>query len=99
MTVDSRRRRRVADEEIRAAEERDPDFRLTEEQRKAYRKYRYRKRGDDAVNYPPTRLPLYIANPALYSGASTSTQPAHPSAGAVASPAEARPGSTDHLNS
>lgn len=74
VTVDSRRRRRVADDEIREAEEKDPTFRLTEEQRKAYRKYRYSKRGDDAVNYPPTWLPLYIANPALYSGWSTSTQ-------------------------
>ncbi|MBP2215257.1 YgcG family protein [Arthrobacter sp. CAN_C5] len=73
-SVDSRRRRRVADDEIREAEEKDPTFRLTEEQRKAYRKYRYSKRGDDAVNYPPTWLPLYIANPALYSGSSTSTQ-------------------------
>lgn len=75
ISVDSRRSRRVADEEIRAAEEGDPTFRLTEEQRKAYRKYRYSKRGNDAVTYPPTWLPLYIANPALYSGSSTSTQP------------------------
>ncbi|NOJ58928.1 TPM domain-containing protein [Arthrobacter sp. 260] len=74
ITVDSRRHRRVADAEIREAEEKDPTFRLTEEQRKAYRKYRYSNRGDDAVNYPPTWLPLYIANPALYSGASTGTQ-------------------------
>lgn len=74
VSVDSRRRRRVADDEIREAEEKDPNFRLTEEQRKAYRKYRYSKRGDDAVNYPPTWLPLYIANPALYSGSNTSTQ-------------------------
>lgn len=74
VSVDSRRRRRVADAEIREAEEKDPSFRLTEEQRKAYRKYRYSKRGDDAVNYPPTWLPLYIANPALYSGSSTGTQ-------------------------
>jgi uncharacterized protein len=74
VSVDSRRRRRVADEEIREAEEKDPTFRLTEEQRKAYRKYRYSKRGDDAVNYPPTWLPLYVANPALYSGSNTGTQ-------------------------
>ncbi|WP_299166264.1 YgcG family protein [uncultured Arthrobacter sp.] len=65
---DSRRRRRITDEEIRAAEENDPDFRLTEEQRDAYRKYRYSHRKDDAVTNPALWLPLYIANPALYSG-------------------------------
>ncbi|GAA1126290.1 TPM domain-containing protein [Arthrobacter flavus] len=74
VSADSRRRRRIADEEIRGAEEKDPAFRLTEEQRKAYRKYRYSKRDNDAVNYPPTWLPLYIANPALYSGSTPSTQ-------------------------
>ncbi len=67
----SRRRRREADEEIRAAEESDPDLRLTEEQREAYRKYRYSRRGDDAVNNPAVWLPLYVANPVLYSGGST----------------------------
>lgn len=70
---EGRRRRRIADEEIRAAEESDPDLRLTDEQREAYRKYRYSHRGDDAVTNPSLWLPLYIANPALYSGGSTGT--------------------------
>ncbi|MDF9279131.1 TPM domain-containing protein [Arthrobacter sp. EH-1B-1] len=70
---DSRRRRRLADEEIRAAEEADPDLHLTDEQREAYRKYRYNHRKDDAVTNPALWLPLYIANPALYSGGSSGT--------------------------
>ena len=74
VAADSRRRRRAADDEIRTAEQSDPEFHLTEEQRKAYRKYRYNKRGDDAVNNPHVWLPLYVANPALYSGASTGSQ-------------------------
>ncbi|THJ68645.1 TPM domain-containing protein [Arthrobacter echini] len=64
----SRRRRREADEEIRAAEQADPQLRLTEQQRNAYRSYRYGHRGDDAITNPAIWLPLYIANPALYSG-------------------------------
>lgn len=68
---DSRRRRRIADEEIRAAEESDPDLRLTEEQRKAYMNYRYHHRKDDAVTNPAIWLALYLANPALYSGSGT----------------------------
>jgi uncharacterized protein len=68
IVVDSRRRRRQADAELRSAEEADPNLRLTEEQREAYRKYRYGHRGSDAVNNPALWLPLYIANPALYSG-------------------------------
>lgn len=70
---DSRRRRRLADEEIRAAEEANPDLHLTDEQREAYRKYRYNHRKDDAVTNPALWLPLYIANPALYSGGSSGT--------------------------
>ncbi|GAA2173224.1 hypothetical protein GCM10009784_06720 [Arthrobacter parietis] len=70
---DSRRRRRLADEEIREAEESDPDLRLTDEQREAYRKYRYNHRKDDAVTNPAMWLPLYIASPALYSGGSSGT--------------------------
>ncbi|MGV0109441.1 TPM domain-containing protein [Arthrobacter sp. CP30] len=66
----SRRRRREADEEIRSAEDAYPDLRLTEEQRDAYRKYRYSHCGDDAVSNPAVWLPLYAANPALYSGGS-----------------------------
>ncbi|MDQ0736499.1 TPM domain-containing protein [Arthrobacter agilis] len=69
----SRRRRREADEEIRAAEDADPDLRLTEKQREAYRKYRYSHRGGDAVSNPAVWLPLYIANPALYSGGTGAT--------------------------
>lgn len=68
---DSRRRRRIADEEIRAAEEADPNLRLTEEQRAAYRSYRGQYRKNDAVTNPAIWLPLYIANPALYSGGSS----------------------------
>lgn len=68
LAADSRRRRRISDEELRAAEAADPDLRLTEEQRAAYRKYRYSRRGDDAVSNPAVWLPLYVANPALYSG-------------------------------
>ncbi|MCU1633618.1 MAG: hypothetical protein JWM61_2270 [Micrococcaceae bacterium] len=71
IVADSRRRRRAADEELRTAEKAYPDFRLTDEQRDAYRKYRYRKRGDDAVSNPVVWLPLYAANPALYSGGTT----------------------------
>ncbi|MHA7285936.1 TPM domain-containing protein [Arthrobacter sp. MDT3-44] len=70
---DRRRRGRMADEEIRAAEEKNPDLRLTEEQREAYRKYRYHHRKDDAVTNPSLWLPLYISNPALYSGSSSGT--------------------------
>ncbi|WP_197060597.1 TPM domain-containing protein [Arthrobacter sp. L77] len=66
--ADSRRRRRISDEELRVAEDADPELRLTEQQRAAYRKYRYSHRGDDAVGNPALWLPLYIANPALYSG-------------------------------
>ncbi|MHA7189538.1 TPM domain-containing protein [Arthrobacter sp. MDT2-16] len=68
LAADSRRRRIIADEELRAAERADPDLRLTDEQRDAYRKYRYSKRGDDAVSNPAVWLPLYVANPGLYSG-------------------------------
>lgn len=70
----TRRRRRAVEEEIRKAEEDDPELRLTEEQRAAYRKYRLTRRGDDAVTSPVVWLPLYIANPALYSGESTGNQ-------------------------
>lgn len=63
-----RRRRRIVDEELRAAEQRDPALRLTDEQREAYRRYRSAHRGDDAVANPAVWLPLYLANPALYSG-------------------------------
>ncbi|MCD1144281.1 TPM domain-containing protein [Kocuria sp. LUK] len=66
--ADSRRRRRIADEELRAAEAADPDLRLSHDQREAYRKYRYSHRGDDAVVNPAVWLPLYLANPGLYSG-------------------------------
>ncbi|WP_104167658.1 YgcG family protein [Arthrobacter sp. SX1312] len=68
--ADSRRRRSIANEELRAAEDADPDLRLTEQQRDAYRKYRYNHRNDDAVSNPALWLPLYLANPALYSGGS-----------------------------
>lgn len=71
IATDARRRRRIAEEEIREAERRDPDLRLTEQQRRNYRKYRYYHRGNDAVSNPAVWLPLYIANPALYSGGST----------------------------
>lgn len=64
----SRRRRRETDEEIRSAEQSDPELRLTEEQRAAYRTYRWGHRGEDAIRNPAIWLPLYIANPALYSG-------------------------------
>ena len=74
VSADSRRRRRIADDEIRTAEGLDPEFRLSEEQRKAYRKYRYSKRGEDAMNNPQIWLPLYIASPGLYSGGSTGSQ-------------------------
>lgn len=70
----TRRRRRAVEEEIRQAEENDPELRLTEEQRAAYRKYRLNHRGDDAVTSPVVWLPLYVANPALYSGESTGNQ-------------------------
>ncbi len=73
LAADSRRRRRISDEELRAAEAADPDLRLTDEQREAYRKYRYSRRGDDAVNNPAVWLPLYVANPALYSGGTGSS--------------------------
>ena len=65
-----RKRRRAADEELRAAEEADPDLHLTDDQREAYRKYRYNAWGKDQVSNPAVWLPLYIANPALYSGSS-----------------------------
>jgi uncharacterized protein len=71
IVADSRRRRRQAEEELRAAEESDPQLRFTEEQREAYRTYRYGHRGKDAVDNPAIWLPLYVANPALYSGGST----------------------------
>nr|WP_276607385.1 TPM domain-containing protein [Kocuria sediminis] len=70
IAADLRRRRRIADEELRAARQRDPDLRLTEEQQKAYRTYRYHHRTDDAVTNPAVWLPLYLANPGLYSGGS-----------------------------
>lgn len=70
---DEHRRRRIADEEIRAAEEKDSTFQLSEEERKAYRKYRYHYRKDDAVTNPSVWLPLYMASPALYSGGGDST--------------------------
>lgn len=68
---DGRRRRRIADDELRAALEADPDLQLTEEQQDDYRRYRYNHRDDDAVSDPALWLPLYVANPALYSGRST----------------------------
>ncbi|WP_298584595.1 YgcG family protein [uncultured Kocuria sp.] len=71
IAADLRRRRRIADEELRAARQRDPELRLTEEQRAAYRKYRYHHRKQDAVTNPAVWLPLYLANPALYSGGSS----------------------------
>ncbi|MGX5358664.1 TPM domain-containing protein [Kocuria sp. KH4] len=70
IAADLRRRRRIADEELRAARQRDPGLRLTDEQRKAYRTYRYHHRTDDAVTNPAVWLPLYLANPGLYSGGS-----------------------------
>lgn len=70
IAADLRRRRRISDEELRAAEQRDPGLRLTEEQRTAYRAYRYHHRKDDAVTNPAVWLPLYLANPGLYSGGS-----------------------------
>lgn len=69
----ARRLRREADEEIRAAEAADPSLRLTQEQRAAYRSYRSSHRGDDAVSNPGVWLPLFIANPSLYSGGGTGT--------------------------
>ncbi len=69
----SRRRRREADREIRAAEELHPELRFTEEQRAAYRRYRYGHRGGDAISNPVIWLPLFIANPALYSGGGDSS--------------------------
>lgn len=74
IVADSRRRRRQTEDELRAAEESDPDLRLTDEQREAYRKYRFSNRGDDAVTNPAAWLPLYVANPALYSGGSAGAQ-------------------------
>ncbi len=71
ITRDVRRRRRVADDEIRAAQGADPDLHLTSKQRDDYRRYRYSHRNDAAVNNPAVWLPLYVANPALYSGRST----------------------------
>lgn len=68
LAADARRRRRIADEELRAARQRDPGLRLTEEQHAAYRKYRYHHRKDDAVTNLAVWLPLYLANPGLYSG-------------------------------
>ncbi len=68
IVADSRRRRRLAEAEVRAAEKADPQLRFSEEQREAYRKYRYGHRGKDAVDNPAVWLPLYVANPALYSG-------------------------------
>lgn len=73
IAADLRRRRRVADEELRAARQRDPELRLTEEQHAAYRTYRYHHRKPDAVTNPAVWLPLYLANPGLYSGGSSST--------------------------
>ncbi len=70
IAADLRRRRRIADEELRAARRRDPGLRLTEEQRAAYRTYRYHHRKEDALTNPAVWLPLYLANPALYSGGS-----------------------------
>ncbi|GIG30808.1 TPM domain-containing protein [Cellulomonas marina] len=67
---DRRRRHRLADGEIAAAREQDPGFDLTDEQRAAYRRYRYHRRGSDAVSNPGAWLPLYVANPALWSGGS-----------------------------
>ncbi|WP_129337927.1 TPM domain-containing protein [Cellulomonas endophytica] len=70
--VDRRSRRRLADTELHAAES-QPGFGLTDEQREAYRRYRYHHRKGDAVSDPRAWLPLYVANPALYSGASGSS--------------------------
>jgi uncharacterized protein len=70
IAADLRRRRRIADEELRAARRRDPGLRLTEEQRAAYRTYRYHHRKEDALTNPAVWLPLYLANPAMYSGGS-----------------------------
>ncbi|GAB2606317.1 hypothetical protein GCM10009696_09780 [Kocuria himachalensis] len=70
IAADLRRRRRIADEELRAARQRDPELRLTEEQRAAYRTYRYHHRKPDALTDPAVWLPLYLANPALYSAGS-----------------------------
>lgn len=71
IAADLRRRRRIAEEELRAARQRDPELRLTEEQRAAYRTYRYHHRTPDAVTNPAVWLPLYLANPGLYSGGSS----------------------------
>ncbi|NJC23721.1 uncharacterized protein BJ994_002797 [Arthrobacter pigmenti] len=73
VVADSRRRRRVADQEIRTAEQRDPDFELTDAQRDAYRKYRYSHRKDNALTSPAIWLPLYVANPSLYGGNTAGT--------------------------
>ncbi|MFE7630656.1 TPM domain-containing protein [Kocuria sp. NPDC057446] len=73
IAADLRRRRRIADEELRAAQQRDPRLRLTEEQRTAYRTYRYHHRKDDAVTDPVVWLPLWLANPGLYSGGSSAS--------------------------
>lgn len=71
--TDHRKRRREIDAELRAAEDADPELGLTDEQREAYRTYRYYHRGKDDISNPAAWLPLYIANPALYSGGSGSS--------------------------
>lgn len=68
---DGRRRRRLADDELRAATDADPDLHLTEKQRGDYRRYRYNNRDDSAVNNPAVWLPLYLVSPGLYSGRGT----------------------------
>ncbi len=73
IVADSRRRRRLADEEIRAAENGDPDFELTDEQRDAYRKYRYSHRKPDSVSNPVMWLPLYLSNPSQFNGSTGSS--------------------------
>ena len=72
ISADHKKRRRATDEELKAAEDADPDFRLTDEQREAYRKYRYSHRSKDDVSNPAIWLPLYISNPAMYSGGTSS---------------------------
>ena len=75
IVADHRKRRRRADDELRAAVEADPGFHLTDEQRDAYQKYRYGARGQDQVSNPALWLPLYMANPALYSGSPSAGSP------------------------
>ena len=68
VSADHKKRRRATDAELKAAEDADPDFELSDEQREAYRKYRYSHHGKDDISSPAIWLPLYISHPAMYSG-------------------------------